>query len=89
MYVLAQGLYSLKTLYLYTTLGCHLCEDAKRLAWPVLEHYGWRLEDIEIADSDDLMARYSLRIPVVKRDDCGEDLGWPFEQAALAEYLNK
>ncbi|BFM16084.1 glutaredoxin family protein [Maricurvus nonylphenolicus] len=78
---------SSKTLYLYTTLGCHLCEQAKQLAWPVLEHYGFRLQEVEIADDEDLMTRYGIRIPVVARADDGAELGWPFDQQALSELL--
>lgn len=76
-----------KTLFLYTTLGCHLCEQAKQLAWPVLAHYGFRLEEVEIADDEALMSRYAIRIPVVVRADNGVELGWPFDQQALSELL--
>ncbi|GAB3091660.1 glutaredoxin family protein [Aestuariicella hydrocarbonica] len=78
----------MKTLYLYTTLGCHLCEQAKALSWPVLEHYGYRLQEVEIADDDDLMACYGVRIPVVRREGLEQDLGWPFSQEELALYLS-
>ena len=77
-----------KTLYLYTTLGCHLCDKAKQLSWPVLEHYGFRLEEVEIADDDQLMQRYSLRIPVVVRADNARELGWPFDQQQLSDLLS-
>ena len=77
-----------KTLYLYTTLGCHLCEQAKQLAWPVLAHYGFRLEEVEIADDEALMSRYAIRIPVVARADDGSELGWPFDQQALSDLLS-
>ncbi|MBU3071234.1 glutaredoxin family protein [Aestuariicella sp. G3-2] len=76
-----------KTLFLYTTLGCHLCEDAKALAWPVMQHFGYRLHEIEIADDDQLVERYGIRIPVVQREDSGQELGWPFSQEQLAELL--
>lgn len=74
-------------LILYTTLGCHLCERAKDELWPVLEHFGWRLEEVDIADSDTLMARYGIRIPVIARADSGAELGWPFVAADVAELL--
>lgn len=76
-----------KTLFLYTTLGCHLCEDAKTLAWPVLQHFGYRLVEVEIADDDKLVERYGIRIPVVQREDTQQELGWPFSQEQLAEML--
>ncbi len=77
----------MKTLYLYTTLGCHLCDDAKALAWPVLEHYGYRLREVEIADHPQLMESYAVRIPVVAKTELSTGLGWPFSQQQLADYL--
>jgi hypothetical protein len=74
-------------LLLYTTLGCHLCEQAKTLSWPVLEHFGYRLHSVEIADDPHLLERYALRIPVVARADTGAELGWPFTREQLAVLL--
>lgn len=74
-------------LILYTTLGCHLCERAKEELWPVLTHFGWRLEEVDIADSDELVSRYGIRIPVVARSDTGTELGWPFVAADVAELV--
>ncbi|WP_439134157.1 glutaredoxin family protein [Pseudomaricurvus sp.] len=76
-----------KTLYLYTTLGCHLCEDAKVLAWPVLEHFDCRLQEIEIANDDELVERYGIRIPVVRFEGSEQELGWPFTQEQLAQLF--
>lgn len=77
-----------KILYLYTTLGCHLCDKAKQLSWPVLDHHGFRLEEVEIADDDQLMQRYSLRIPVVARADNASELDWPYDQQQLSDFLS-
>lgn len=76
-----------RALILYTTLGCHLCERAKDELWPVLTHFGWRLEEVDIADSDGLMSRYGTRIPVVARADNHAELGWPFVAADVAELV--
>ncbi len=76
-------------LILYTTLGCHLCEQAKDELWPVLEHVGWRLEEVDIADSDALIARYGTRIPVVARADSGSELGWPFGASEVAGLVQE
>ncbi len=77
------------TLILYTTLGCHLCEHAKDRLWPVLSSRGWGLEEVDIADSDELMERYGVRIPVVAQADSGAELDWPFEQHQLEQWLNR
>ncbi|MYM62117.1 glutaredoxin family protein [Pseudomaricurvus sp. HS19] len=77
----------MKTLYLYTTLGCHLCEQAQALAWPLLGTYGLRLQSVEIADDPQLLERYGVRIPVLAVVGDEEGLGWPFDAAALEAYL--
>jgi len=76
-----------RTLYLYTTLGCHLCDDAKVLAWPVLQHFDCRLQEVEIADDEQLVEHYGIRIPVIRCEASGKELGWPFTQEQLAEML--
>lgn len=71
---------------LYTTLGCHLCEDAATL----LRQYSTEVRNIEIvaveiSDSDNLIEQYGIRIPVIAVANKDEELGWPFD----AEQLNK
>lgn len=77
-------------IYLYTTSGCHLCEQVEVMfaylqkQIPVIgEQY--QLEKIEIANDDNLVADYGVRIPVLKIDN--EELGWPFEIEELANWL--
>lgn len=79
----------MKTLTLYTTLGCHLCEQAKALAWPVLSEYHYRLQEVEIADDPTLLERYGVRIPVMAVDGDQQGLGWPFDEHALKAYLSE
>ncbi|WP_423898412.1 glutaredoxin family protein [Candidatus Pelagadaptatus aseana] len=76
-------------LILYTTLGCHLCDRAKDVIWPVLQQYPYRLKEVDIADDEGLVERYGVRIPVVSREDLAEDLGWPFDAEKLEWYLSK
>lgn len=77
----------MKTLYLYTTLGCHLCEQCKVILWPALERANLQLQEVEIADDDLLVERYGVRIPVVQLQGASEDLGWPFTENDLQQYL--
>lgn len=77
----------MKELLLYTTLGCHLCEQAQAMAAPMLSEFSFRLQPVEIADSEELMERYGIRIPVLKRGDNGQELGWPFTEQALRVFL--
>jgi len=76
--------------YLYTSVGCHLCEKAEQLLQLLLgDSYG-ELMLVEISDSDDLVASYGLRIPVLagKAAD-GEwlELGWPFDAGEISAFF--
>mgnify|MGYP006397764523 FL=1 len=42
----------------------------------------------DITDSDQLMALYQLRIPVLRRQDTGAELDWPFNLAQLMAWLD-
>jgi hypothetical protein len=78
----------MKILYLYTTLGCHLCEQALELVEPLLGDYSFQLKAVDIADSDELMERYGIRIPVLRRPDIDKELGWPFDQQQLSGFFS-
>lgn len=72
-------------LLLYYTEHCHLCDEAEVL----LRAAG--LEDgytkVEIADDPELLERYEILIPVLKRIDIPAELNWPFGAGELAEFL--
>ncbi len=78
----------MKTLILYGTDYCHLCEQAEALLRE-LPGQQYHVKKIDISESDELMDRFALRIPVVQIQYDSEDLGWPFNSASLADYLNK
>lgn len=77
-----------RRLVLYGTLGCHLCEVARKRTAPVAEAFGWRLEERDVADDEALAERYGERIPVLVRSDRSGTLDWPFETDALVAYLS-
>ena len=73
-------------LVLYSTAGCHLCEDAEALLRALRaqgEQLDWSV--VDIADDDALFERYGWSIPVVRRDD-GAELGWPFDLEAARTF---
>jgi len=72
-------------LLLYSTSHCHLCEQAKVL----LAQTGVYAKHVDIVEDDALLEIYGTRIPVVKRLDNGEELGWPFDVALLLRFLAK
>lgn len=69
---------------LYGTTCCHLCEQAEA----VLQAVGVKAEHIDIAEDDALLEKYGVRIPVVKREDTGEELGWPFDGYAVKRFTS-
>ncbi len=70
-------------LLLYGTEFCHLCEQAEAL----LQAVGVSAEHIDIAEDDALIESYGTRIPVLRREDNGAELGWPFDAEALARFV--
>lgn len=76
----------MKTLVLYGTLGCHLCEQALAMIAPlVINEYN--LVEVDISDSDELMARYDIRIPVVVMQESEAEIGWPFDTNRFLSFL--
>ena len=70
-------------LALYTTCGCHLCEQAEVL----LQHWATQIDVIEIANDTELLDRYGVRIPVLRRIDSGKELDWPFDTTGIEALL--
>ncbi len=73
---------------LYGTLGCHLCELAEATLLPFVVEHGLLVELVDIAINEDWVARYGLRIPVLRRCDSGDELDWPFETEQLVSFLS-
>ena len=70
----------------YTTSGCHLCEEAQKLLVTLQnEGMGLDIDSVDIADSELLLERYGIRIPVV--DTAGREIGWPFSLEELRAFL--
>ncbi|MBB1485323.1 glutaredoxin family protein [Oceanospirillum sediminis] len=76
-----------KTLYLYTTAGCHLCDMAMAIVHPLVQQQGIKLELVEISEQESLVEKYGVRIPVIRLDGQESDLGWPFEAEQAQAYL--
>ena len=75
-------------LLLYGTSACHLCELALQLVTAEVAQ-DWALQQVDIAASDALFERYALTIPVLRREDTGAELHWPFDRDALGEFLGR
>lgn len=75
-------------LYLYSTLGCHLCEDAKQILWALLQERALTLKEVDIADDPALQNIYGIRIPVIRLENRNDELGWPFTATQARDYLD-
>ena len=73
---------------LFGTSACHLCEQALALVL-ASDAAQLLLTETDISASDDLFERYGLTIPVLRREDTGAELGWPFDAAMLADFLSQ
>lgn len=69
------------------TLGCHLCEVAEGALMPMVYEDGLLVELVDIADSEEMVEVYGLRIPVLRRIDTGAELDWPFDTEQVAHFL--
>lgn len=76
------------SLVLFHTEHCHLCEQAAALCAAVLNPEFFEVNLIDIADSDALVERYGVRIPVLRHDASDRELGWPFDVQQLIDFLS-
>lgn len=77
----------MRTLTLFSTSACHLCEQAEALILPELARAQQQLVCKDISESDQLMQRYALSIPVLRRDDTAAELNWPFTASEIQAFL--
>ena len=72
---------------IYSTSACHLCELAHEMLIAA-PGFGtaFKLEEVDISESDALVELYGIRIPVLQHPDGGE-LGWPFSNTELYAFL--
>ncbi|WP_117235477.1 glutaredoxin family protein [Vibrio maerlii] len=70
---------------LYSTEGCHLCEQAYELL--VQSGIQDKTAVTDIAFDDELFSRYGVTIPVVSTGN--SELGWPFDLQELQQWLKK
>lgn len=81
------------SLILYSTEGCHLCEEAEALLRVVKETsplLTWQV--VDIANDDALFQKYGWLIPVLSlptanATDADFELRWPFDGPALVAFL--
>lgn len=70
-------------LVFYTRERCELCEKA----WKLITVGGLadRVSQVHIDDDLDLLQRYGDQVPVIRNEDTGEKLAWPFTASQVRE----
>ena len=53
------------TVTLYTRTGCHLCEEAKKVLQEARAEIEFELEEVDIDQFPELVARYNDEVPVI------------------------
>jgi|TARA_B110000114_G_scaffold73611_1_gene77988 hypothetical protein len=72
-----------RQLQLFGTSGCHLCDLAEALLVSCLDFSQVDVEVIDIADDDELVDLYGVKIPVLRCSESQKLLCWPFDEFAL------
>jgi hypothetical protein len=77
-------------LLLFGTSGCHLCEQADAILSECLADYvDLIIETIDIAEFEDWQAQYAERIPVLSHPETRKELGWPFDQTRVQNFISE
>jgi hypothetical protein len=77
-------------LLLLGTAGCHLCEQAEELintCLPIIPEL--TIEAIDIAELEHWQEGFASRIPVLHHPETKKDLGWPFNQTQIVQFVNE
>lgn len=74
------------TLHLYGTSACHLCEQALAILEEASTQLPFSWIEIDIAENDQLMQRYGVKIPVLQAST-GAELCWPFGKADVLTFV--
>jgi hypothetical protein len=73
-------------LTLFQRDDCHLCD----LALDVLSRArAPEFESVFIDGDDELEVRYGIRVPVLRNEDSGAELEWPFDGEQLHRWLGR
>ena len=77
---------SKRQLQLLGTSGCHLCDLAEALLVSCLDFSQVDVELIDIADDDELVDLYGVKIPVLRCSNSQKVLCWPFDECAINDF---
>jgi len=70
---------------LFGTSGCHLCEQAEIIVNACVPD---GVEAVDIAEQEQWQELYAIRIPVLYDPVTKRELGWPFDQAEVDDFID-
>jgi hypothetical protein len=76
--------------HLYSSEGCHLCEQAFEIISHIIPDHQISVIDIvddNVEGEENLVALYGVHIPVLERLSDSTKLFWPFEQSQVVELI--
>lgn len=73
-------------LMLFGTSGCHLCEQAEVIVNACVPD---GVEIVDIAEQEHWQELYAERIPVLYDSESEQELGWPFDLAAVEGFVGR
>ncbi len=73
------------TYTLYSTPGCHLCEQAYTLITEIEQIHDFK--EVDISTDNLLLSHYGESIPVLRNNQSGEELNWPFEKEQIEYFI--
>lgn len=71
----------------FTGPNCCLCDDAEAILRQSSHYSQLTVNKYNIRENTDHYHLYAVRIPVLKREDNGAELGWPFTLDELELFL--
>lgn len=75
--------------YLYHTSACHLCEEAEEIVNAIVAQSGVSYQKVDIAEDDNLLEIYGIRIPVLMHIASQSELGWPFDYQQAKQFMEQ
>ncbi len=72
-------------LYLYSTIACHLCEEAEEMLVELQQTVEFTLVKRDIIDNAQWLEKYRVSIPVLELNQ--KELLWPFNKSQIVKFL--
>ncbi|TRW94655.1 glutaredoxin family protein [Candidatus Methylobacter oryzae] len=73
-------------LILFGTSGCHLCEEAEVIVNACVSE---GVDYVDIAEQEQWQEQYAVRIPVLYDPETKQELGWPFDQMKVEDFIRR